>query len=344
MENTGELKLTLDNLMVESDAVFIVPHNRPDYDALGACVGMSLIAGKHKRKNYIVINDNLNELPVEIKKLIDEIGVKHNIIRIADLDSYLTDNSLMVCVDVNKNYLISTSDYLDSFKNVVVIDHHKTDDDTIKTPNIFVDTSVSSTCEEIARLLFMYRIKITPDQANYLLAGIVLDTNRLTKNLTSKTFSVLSELTSRGANPEAVNNLFLEEFEHERVMQKLVDSTKFFTYSIGIAADTNDSGIIYSIEDIAKCSDYILRYKVDASFAIAYIDQDTISISARSKGNIDISQIMKMFGGGGSTTSGAARVKGTTIKCIVDELTHILNPTATLSNENSVGKVLKLTK
>ena len=340
MENTGELKLTLDNLMVESDAVFIVPHNRPDYDALGACVGMSLIAGKHKRKNYIVINDNLNELPVEIKKLIDEIGVKHNIIRLGDLSSYLTDNS----VDVNKNYLISTSDYLDSFKNVVVIDHHKTDEYTIKTPNIFVDTCVSSTCEEIARLLFMYRIKITPDQANYLLAGIVLDTNRLTKNLTSKTFSVLSELTSRGANPEAVNNLFLEEFEHERVMQKLVDSTKFFTYSIGIAADTNDSGIIYSIEDIAKCSDYILRYKVDASFAIAYIDQDTISISARSKGNIDISQIMKMFGGGGSPTSGAARVKGTTIKCIVDELTHILNPTATLSNENSVGKVLKLTK
>lgn len=71
MENTGELKLTLDNLMVESDAVFIVPHNRPDYDALGACVGMSLIAGKHKRKSYIIINDNINELPGEIKKLIE---------------------------------------------------------------------------------------------------------------------------------------------------------------------------------------------------------------------------------------------------------------------------------
>lgn len=344
MENTGELKLTLDNLMVESDAVFIVPHNRPDYDALGACVGMSLIAGKHKRKSYIIINDDIKELPGEIKKLIEEIKVKHNIIRIADLDSYLTDNSLLVCVDANKDYLVSVNDYLENFKNILIIDHHKTDEYTIKTPNIFVDTTISSTCEEISRLLFMSKIKITPDQANYLLAGIVLDTNRLTKNLTSKTFSVLSELTSRGANPEAVNNLFLEEFEHERVMQKLVDSTKFFTYSIGIAADTNDSGIIYSIEDIAKCSDYILRYKVDASFAIAYIDQDTISISARSKGNIDISQIMKMFGGGGSPTSGAARVKGTTIKCIVDELTHILNPTATLSNENSVGKVLKLTK
>ena len=344
MENTGELKLTLDNLMGESDAVFIVPHNRPDYDALGACVGMSLIAGKHKKKNYIIINDDIKELPGEIKKLIEEIKVKHNIIRIADLNSYFTDNSLLVCVDVNKDYLISVSDYLENFKNILIIDHHKTDEYTIKTPNIFVDTTISSTCEEISRLLFMYKIKITPDQANYLLAGIVLDTNRLTKNLTSKTFSVLSELTSRGANPEAVNNLFLEEFEHERVMQKLVDSTKFFTYSIGIAADTNDSGIIYSIEDIAKCSDYILRYKVDASFAIAYIDQDTISISARSKGNIDISQIMKMFGGGGSPTSGAARVKGTTIKCIVDELTHILNPTATLNNENIVGKVLKLTK
>lgn len=344
MENTGELKLVLDRLMGESDAVFIVPHNRPDYDALGACVGMSLIAGKHKRKNYIVINDNMNELPVEIKKLIEEIGVKHNVIRLGDVGSTITDNSLMVCVDVNKDYLISTSDYLDSFKNILVIDHHKVDDNTIKTPNIFIDTTISSTCEEIARLLFMNKIKITPDQANYLLAGIVLDTNRLTKNLTSKTFSVLSELTSRGANPEAVNNLFLEEFEHERVMQKLVDSTKFFTYSIGIAADTNDSGIIYSIEDIAKCADYILRYKVDASFAIAYIDQETISISARSKGNIDISQIMKMFGGGGSPTSGAARIKGTSIKNIVEELTHILNPTATLGNESTNNKVLKLVK
>lgn len=342
MENTGELKLVLDRLMGESDAVFIVPHNRPDYDALGACVGMSLIAGKHKRRNYIVINDNLNELPVEIKKLIDEISVKHNVIRLGDVCSLITDNSLMVAVDVNKDYLISTSDYLDSFKNILVIDHHKVDENTIKTPNIYVDTTISSTCEEIARLLFMNKIKITPEQANYLLAGIVLDTNRLTKNLTSKTFSVLSELTSRGANPEAVNNLFLEEFEHERVMQKLVDSTKFFTYSIGIAADTNDSGIIYSIEDIAKCADYILRYKVDASFAVAYIDQETISISARSKGNIDISQIMKVFGGGGSTTSGAARVKGTTIKCIVDELAKMLNPTTAITTENS--KVLKLVK
>lgn len=342
MENTGELKLVLDRLMGESDAVFIVPHNRPDYDALGACVGMSLIAGKHKRRNYIVINDNLNELPVEIKKLIEEISVKHNVIRLGDVCSLITDNSLMVAVDVNKDYLISTSDYLDSFKNILVIDHHKVDENTIKTPNIYVDTTISSTCEEIARLLFMNRIKITPEQANYILAGIVLDTNRLTKNLTSKTFSVLSELTSRGANPEAVNNLFLEEFEHERVMQKLVDSTKFFTYSIGIAADTNDSGIIYSIEDIAKCADYILRYKVDASFAVAYIDQETISISARSKGNIDISQIMKVFGGGGSTTSGAARVKGTTIKCIVDELAKMLNPTTAITTENS--KVLKLVK
>lgn len=342
MENTGELKLVLDRLMGESDAVFIVPHNRPDYDALGACVGMSLIAGKHKRRNYIVINDNLNELPVEIKKLIDEISVKHNVIRLGDVCSLITDNSLMVAVDVNKDYLISTSDYLDSFKNILVIDHHKVDENTIKTPNIYVDTTISSTCEEIARLLFMNKIKITPEQANYILAGIVLDTNRLTKNLTSKTFSVLSELTSRGANPEAVNNLFLEEFEHERVMQKLVDSTKFFTYSIGIAADTNDSGIIYSIEDIAKCADYILRYKVDASFAVAYIDQETISISARSKGNIDISQIMKVFGGGGSTTSGAARVKGTTIKCIVDELAKMLNPTTAITTENS--KVLKLVK
>ena len=73
METNGELKPTLDKLMSEVDSVFIVPHNRPDFDALGAAVGMSLIAGKkYKKKNYIIINDEIKSLPVEIQKMIGD--------------------------------------------------------------------------------------------------------------------------------------------------------------------------------------------------------------------------------------------------------------------------------
>lgn len=327
METNGELKLTLDKLMSEVDSVFIVPHNRPDFDALGAAVGMSLIAGKkYKKKNYIIINDEIKSLPVEIQKMIEDISKSHNVIRIGDLSPLITDNSMLAIVDANKDYLVSTKDYFDSFKDILVIDHHKTDEHTIVTPNLFVDTCLSSTCEEISRLIFNLGIKINPDEANYLLSGIVLDTNRLTKNLTSKTFSVLSKLTERGANPETVNNLFLEEFEHDRLIQKLVDGTEFLKYSIGIAADSSDSGRIFTVEDIAKCADYISRYNVDAAFAIAYIDQDLVSISARSKGIIDVSAIMKLLGGGGSPTSAAARIKGYSTGDIKDYIMYLFSP------------------
>ena len=60
----------------------------------------------------------------------------------------------------------------------------------------------------------------------------------------------------------------------------------------------------------------MLKYKIFASFAIGYIDEDTISISARSKGGIDVSTVMKYFGGGGNEYSAAARVKGMSIEDI----------------------------
>ena len=54
MQDSKNIKQTLDMLLSENDTVFIVPHNRPDFDAIGAAMGMSLICKKNKKKNYIV--------------------------------------------------------------------------------------------------------------------------------------------------------------------------------------------------------------------------------------------------------------------------------------------------
>ena len=59
------------------------------------------------------------------------------------------------------------------FNNIFLLDHHKLDERTISTPYTFVNDKLSSTCEEIARLLCAYGIKVTPEIANYLFAGIM---------------------------------------------------------------------------------------------------------------------------------------------------------------------------
>lgn len=341
MQDTMVIKQCFDKLLSENDTVFIVPHNRPDMDAIGSAVGMALICKKNKKKCYIVINEDLNKIEAATKKVIGEISNTLDVINLEQTKELITDKSLMIAVDVNKTYLVSTGEILDRFNDIMVIDHHKTDDKSIKTKNMFVDEKLSSTCEEVSRLLFLNNIKITKDHANYLLAGIILDTNKLSKNVSEGTYVVAAKLVSRGADATIANNMYLEDFEHDRAIQKLVDNTVFPTYIYAIACDKDCSGQIYPVEDIAKASDYLLKYQVNATFAIARIDEDTVSISARSKGIIDVSKIMMLFGGGGNMHSAAARVKGMSIEEIKEKLNYILIPTNIISDETEMKLTLK---
>ena len=327
MHDSRNIKECLDKLLNENDRVFIVPHIKPDMDALGAAIGMSLICKKNKKRSFIVIDDNLEKIEPATRKVIEEIKDEFDIIKAIDLTNLIVDKSLMIAVDVNKTNLISVKKYLDEFNNIFILDHHKVDENTIKTPHIFVDDKISSTCEEVSRLLFLNNIKMTKDQANYLLAGIILDTYKLSKNVSAKTFDVASKLSLKGADVAVASNMFLEDFEHDRAIQRLVDNTIFPQYTFAIASDSDDSSKIYEIEDIAKAADYLLKYNVNATFAIGYIDENTISISARSKGIVDVSKIMKIFGGGGNEHSGAARIKNISIEEIKTILCSLLVPT-----------------
>ena len=334
MDNSTYIKASLDRLLEENDNVFVVPHIRPDFDAVGSALGIALICKKNNKNCFIVIDDDYDKLEPETRKVLESIKSNFNFIRSNDLPVYLTPRSMMVAVDANKDYLLCTKNYLSEFKNIVVIDHHKTDDHTIKTPYLYVDDSISSECEEVSRLLFLYGVKLSPDYANYLLAGIILDTNKLSKNTSSKTFEVASKLTASGADPTIANNMFLEDFEHDRAIQRLVDNTDFQNYIFAIASDSEDSGRIYEPEDIAKAADYLLKYNINCSFAMAYIDDITISVSARSKGLIDVSKIMRLFGGGGNEYSAAAKIRGKNLQEVKNLLISSLMPGAYIEEAN----------
>ncbi len=334
MDNSVRIKASLDRLLDENDNVFVVPHIRPDFDAVGSALGIALICKKNNKNCFIVIDDDYDKLEPETRKVLESIKGNFNFIRSNDLPVYLTPRSLMIAVDANKDYLLCTKKYLNEFKNIVVIDHHKTDEHTIKTPYLYVDESISSVCEEVSRLLFLYGVKLSPDYANYLLAGIILDTNKLSKNTSARTFEIASKLTASGADPTIANNMFLEDFEHDRAIQRLVDNTDFQNYIFAIASDSEDSGRIYEPEDIAKAADYLLKYNINCSFAMAYIDDITISVSARSKGLIDVSKIMRLFGGGGNEYSAATKIRGKSLQEVKSLLISSLMPGAYIENAN----------
>ena len=82
---------------------------------------------------------------------------------------------------------------------------------------------------------------------------------------------------------------------------------------------------IYDQKDLAEVADELIQFEdVEASFVIGKIEQNKVSISARSIGNINVQQIMNSLGGGGSQTSAAAQFQDKTIREAKEKLLKII--------------------
>ena len=121
-----------------------------------------------------------------------------------------------------------------------------------------------------------------------------------------------------------VTDLFAEDFISDRRVQELVSKAQISTYSIAIVMA--EENIEYTREELAKVADYLLKYKVDAAFAIGNIGEDTVSISGRSKDKVNIGEVMQNLHGGGTQYSGATKLAGCTIEEAARKLTKVIKP------------------
>ncbi len=331
MKKAKDLKLILDEKIKESEQVFLVPHIKADFDAIASCIGMNEIVRKLGKEAFLIIDEAIIEMEPGVKIVVEELKSlpcfkdRITIINSEKYQKVKSDNDLLITLDLNKTYLTSVQSYLDEFKNIIVIDHHKTDDNTIKTDLLYVDVNLSSVSELLTELLCLYSIKYDKRIAEYLLAGIYLDTDSLKRNVTSKTYRTISKLLEKGADIGKVNDLFTFDFVSDRKVQDLVGKTRFLTYTFAIALADEDT--LYSREELAKVADYLLKYRTDASFAIGHISENEISVSARTaKGIIDVGEVMKELGGGGSPFSAAAKITAQNIDEVEKVLTKSLKP------------------
>lgn len=325
MEQIKNLKVNLESKILGSNNnVVIVPHIGIDFDAIGSAIGLSLIVKKLKKVPIIVIDDPIYKIDYGVQLIIDE--AKNNF-QILNREKYLqhqTPKDLFVLTDVNKEYLVCLKDILNNPDKIFIIDHHNEDEKTVKSNYKYINCNVSSASEVVTKLLGLYKIKPSPEIAKYLLAGIYLDTNKLTKNITSQTMKAVTFLLECGANMSSVTDLFSEDFNSDRRVQELVSKAKIITYSFAvILAEENAE---YTKEELAKAADYLLKYRVDAAFAVGNIGDNTISVSARAKEKINVGEIMKELDGGGNQYSAATKLKNTTIDEVNKKLMKVIKP------------------
>lgn len=168
----------------------------------------------------------------------------------------------------------------------------------------------------------MFKVKCSIDIANYLLAGIYLDTNKLTKNVNPDTFKIVAKLMESGASNTVIDNWFAQDFESDKRVLDLVGKTRLYKYSFAIVLAEEECE--YTREELAKVADYLLKYGVDASFAVGKIDESVVSISARSKEKVNVGEVMKELDGGGNRYSAATKITDKSIEEVGKQLVKLI--------------------
>lgn len=315
----SRLKNNLKRKILFSKNIYVIGHDYIDLDAFGAIVGLKCLVDKY-HKNYFAIMDKKNLEP-GVKKALLKVKDNINVIDVKDIKDF--ESSLLIIVDTNKKYLVSCYDIIDKFTNVVIIDHHDTSHDTIKTEDSFIYNRISSTCEIITELIRMTNTKISKDVATILLSGIVLDTNNFILRAEKDTFFNAYYLLKKGASTIEVQYLLKQDLKKFINRQKMLTNVRIIDGKIAIAKGVK--GEIYRREDLAKIAETLLLFNdIDTSFVIGNLGNKLIGISGRTLGKTNIGKIMSKLGGGGSANEAATKIESNDIieveKLLIDTL------------------------
>ena len=314
----------LEQSVKTADKVIILPHKYPDFDAIGSAIGLSVLMSSFNKDAYILIDDDVKAINSKILEIIKQSSKIYKFINLEEYLKIKSDNDVLIVTDTNKKNMIHISDYLDGFRDIFIVDHHRVDANTIDTAddNIFIAELMSSASAIVTEMLMDYNVLFSSVVADYLYSGIVLDTNSFTKSVNTYTMKTITKLLEMGAEVDRINNMFKRDNIENLKIYKLVNKVKIIEYPLGFVGVSYDDKNYYTREDIATAADDILNCRMsntdldvsvinnlNASFVMAPIDDSNFHVSARSNSNgVDVCEIMEYIGGGGNKHSAAALV------------------------------------
>lgn len=223
-------------------------------------------------------------------------------------------------VDHSKYSITYSQPLYDRLKNrIIVIDHHRRGEEFPENPMLtYVEPYASSACELVTEMIEYQQPAngkrvLTDLEATAMLAGIVVDSKEFSLRTGTRTFDAASYLRSIGADSAVVSMLLKEDIDSFLERTHLVATLKMVKPHMAVLCGP-DNKIIDPIITAQAADTALDLENVGASFAITRRSSDTIGISARSMGKINVQIIMEKLGGGGHLSNAATQIKGVTIE------------------------------
>lgn len=331
----------LQELMSQSDDIFVMGHARPDMDSIGACLGIRRIAKMNGKQCWLVLDtDNLHS---DIQRLLDEIDnypdIKESIISPEEALQKATKKSLLLMLDLSKPSISMSPELYDQLKNrVIIIDHHRRGEEFPENPMlVYIEPYASSTCELITEM-FEYQSRYSDDPINKLeatamLTGIIIDTKSFSLRTGTRTFDAASYLRSVGADSQMSQHFMKENVQSFLQRNHLIDRVEFVGNGNAVVVGENDRA--YDPVTAAQAADSLLTVSgVQASYVVTHRSEDIIGISARSNGETNVQIIMEKMGGGGHLSNAATQIED---RDILDVRKQLLDLIAQTEENNTRG-------
>jgi len=294
MNIAKDLAPTFKKELENASSVLIGTHLNPDGDALGSALAMSLYLDSLGISNEVMCHHNA---PQNLKFLprVDTVSQQ------AKLDSY--DLGIVVDLDA-MDRLGRTQQFFDRCKRLVVIDHHL----PIDAPGDvrIVDTSEPATALILTRLLTELGANITPDIATCLLTGIVTDTGSFRfRNTTPDALSISATLLEHGGDINQINEEIFQSkplasvrlLGHALETMRLECNNRLAWSSLSnhdfVSADALDE----DTEGVVNEMLFITSVQIAA--LIREPKPGRVRCSFRSRGDFDVAEAARDFGGGG---------------------------------------------
>ncbi len=307
----------------DCESVIIMGHQRPDFDSIASNIGIATFVKTHKVPYYIVADKN----DKNISKIIENISC------FPEYDSVFIDepraqeileskDSLVIITDASNPELFAAPKVFDKASKVVIIDHHAIKEPLTEYKQVLhtnIDPTASSASELICEILELsmntinsnsdiLKLELRTEEAQILLAGILLDTQFFSRDTGTRTYSACSFLKNAGADVGKAKNLFKSDLEQFRAISDIEQNMHVYRDKFAISiynSNTNPENKVIA----SKAADNMVDIEgISASFVL-YSLENGINLSARSDGTVNVINIAKLLGGGGHFQSAGAQIK-----------------------------------
>ncbi|MBQ1460478.1 MAG: DHH family phosphoesterase [Selenomonas sp.] len=305
-------------IMEGADEIYIMGHHNEDFDCFGAAMGVAKMARQLEKPYHIVLSDMNDGIDKFLELLKEKEEYADVFVHAEDIKNSTALNPVLIVVDTHIPHLVADPTLLDRVHQVVVIDHHRRSENFIKSPLlVYIEPAASSTSELITELLMYFGddIRLGRLDATALYSGIVVDTKNFAVQTGVRTFDAAAFLRRSGADPVMVRHLFRSDYDTTVALARTKSRAELYPGGLIIATIPERMNNIQVIA--AQAADSLLRIEnVRMSILIFQLTEDTVGLSARSTGELNVQVIMESFGGGGHQNVAGAQIKGGNLAAI----------------------------